>query len=122
MASIMQFKRFFLAGVFACVAQLACAQDEGSSTAIVGPPSSSPPEFLLVLKTVNKTLIVDPEKHDMMAYESSVDTNWVQSIEMISGEEAVSRFGFQGRNGAIIIQFKPEYVLPLGLPEASGTE
>ena len=116
----MKFRGFFLAGVLACAAQLACAQDNNaaSDALIVPPPPSAPPEFLLVLRTDDKTVIIDPETHDMPSVESSVDTQWVQSIEMITGEEALSRYGLKGRNGVIIIQFKPNYVFPLGLPEA----
>lgn len=118
MASFMKFKGFLLAGILACAAHLASAQDGGSSDFLITPPPSSPPEFLLVLRTDNKTVIVDPETHDMVAYESAVDAAWVQSIEMISGDEGESRYGAKGKNGVIIIQFKPNYVLPLTLPEA----
>ncbi|MEJ1241228.1 hypothetical protein WBG78_23975 [Chryseolinea sp. T2] len=115
----MNFKGILLIGLIACVAQLACAQD--SNTAVsefqVAPPPA-PPEFLLVLRTDDKTVIVDPETNDMPAIESVVDARWVQSVEMITGEEALSRYGLKGRNGVIIIQFKPNYVFPLGLPEA----
>jgi hypothetical protein len=118
MASIMKFKGFFLAGVFACVAQMACAQDNNAATELQVPPPSAPPEFLLVLRTADKTVIVDPETNDMPSVESAVDASWVQSVEMITGDEALSRYGLKGRNGVIIIQFKPNYVFPLGLPEA----
>ncbi|MGC3943972.1 MAG: hypothetical protein QM762_05460 [Chryseolinea sp.] len=116
----MRFKGILLAGFFACVAQLACAQDNNIavSDVLITPPPSAPPEFLLVLRTDDKTVIVDPETNDMPAVESAVDTRWVQSIEMLTGEDALSRYGLKGRNGVIIIQFKPNYVLPLGLPEA----
>lgn len=118
MASIMKFRGFFLAAVLACLAQFACAQDNGeASDNIIGPPPP-PPEFLLVLKSDDKTVILDPETHDMPSIESAVDTRWVQSIEMITGEDAFSRYGIKGRNGVIIIQFKPNYVFPLGLSEA----
>ena len=118
MASIMKFRGFLLAGVLACVAQLACAQDNSTAVDFQVSPSSAPPEFLLVLQADDKTVILDPETHDMPSLESAVDSRWVQSIEMITGEEALSRYGLKGRNGVIIIQFKPNYVFPLGLPEA----
>lgn len=114
----MDFKGILLAGAFACIAQFACGQDNSAVNDIPSTPPSAPPEFLLVLRADNKTVIVDPETHDMPSVESSVDTQWVQSVEMITGEEALSRYGLKGRNGVIIIQFKPNYVLPLGLPEA----
>jgi|GEM_PF-1808786 len=115
----MKIKGILLAGILACVAQLACAQDNNNAvTEIAVAPSSAPPEFLLVLRSDDKTVIVDPELHDMPSVESAVDTRWVQSVEMITGEEALSRYGLKGRNGVIIIQFKPNYIFPLGLPEA----
>ena len=118
MALIMTLRGFLLAVAFGCVAQLAWAQDNiGVSDYLVTPPPA-PPEFLLVLQADNKTVILDPETHDMPALESAVDSRWVQSIEMITGEEALSRYGSKGRNGVIIIQFKPNYVFPLTLPEA----
>jgi hypothetical protein len=118
MALIMNFRGFFVAGILACLAQLACAQGNNAVTELQVPPPSAPPEFLLVLRTGDKTVIVDPETNDMPSVESSVDASWVQSVEMITGDEALSRFGLKGRNGVIIIQFKPNYVFPLGLPEA----
>jgi hypothetical protein len=118
MASIMKFRGFLLAGVLACVAQLACAQDNNAVADFQVAPPPAPPEFLLVLQADDKTVILDPETHDVPSLESTVDSRWVQSIEMITGEEALSRYGLKGRNGVIIIQFKPNYVFPLGLPEA----
>ena len=115
----MNFRRFFLVGILACAAQLACAQDGSSSDFLVTPPPSSPLEFLLVLRTDDKTVILDPETQDMTSFESAVDTKWVQSIEMITGEEAYSKYGSKGKNGVIVIQFKPNYVLPLGLPDGT---
>jgi len=114
----MKIRGFLLAGVLACVAQLACAQDNSAAADFQVSPPPAPPEFLLVLQADDKTVILDPETHDMPAVESAVDSQWVQSIEMITGEEALSRYGLKGRNGVIIIQFKPNYVFPLGLPEA----
>jgi len=119
MASIMNFRRFFLAGVLAFAAQLAWAQDNSSADFLVTPPPSTPLEFLLVLRTDDRTVILDPETQDMASYESAVDTKWVQSIEMITGDEAYSKYGSKGKNGVIVIQFKSNYVLPLGLPEGT---
>jgi hypothetical protein len=118
MASIMKLRGVLLVGVFACVAQLACAQNNIAVSDFQVTPPPAPPEFLLVLQADDKTVILDPETHDVPAFESVVDSRWVQSIEMITGEEALSRYGLKGRNGVIIIQFKPNYVFPLGLPEA----
>lgn len=115
----MAWRGFLVAGLLAVSAQLACAQGNNSVTDFQASMPSEPPEFLLVLKVDNKTLIVDPETHDMPAFESAVDARYVQSIEMLTGEDALNRFGLKGRNGVIIIQFKPNYILPLGLEEAA---
>jgi hypothetical protein len=121
MASIMKLRGYLVAAALGCVAQFACAQDNNNAVDAVDflvTPPPAPPEFLLVLKADDKTLILDPETHDMPSMESAVDTRWVQSIEMITGDEALSRYGNKGKNGVIIIQFKPNYVFPLSLPEA----
>ena len=114
----MSFKRFFLVGILACASQLAFGQANSSDDYLITPPPSKPLEFLLVLRTDDKMVILDPETHDMESFESSVDTRWVQSIEMLTGEDGYSKYGPKGKNGVIVIQFKPNYVLPLGLPEA----
>jgi hypothetical protein len=36
---------------------------------------------------------------------------------MITGEEAYTKYGSKGKNGVIVIQFKPNYILPLAMPE-----
>jgi hypothetical protein len=118
MASIMKFRTLLLAGVVVCIAQFACAQDNISAAEQAAVRvTSQPPNPLLVLHADNKTIVLDPEVHDMPAFESRVDARWVQSIEMLSGDEAYSRYGNRGRNGVIIIEFKPNYIFPLDFPE-----
>lgn len=96
----------------------AYAQDAHSEDFLITPAPSEPPEFLLVLETAQRTFIIDPEVQDMVAFESAVDVSSVEAIEMISGEEGITRFGLKGRNGVIIIQFKPDYTLPSALTDA----
>ncbi|HTF19942.1 MAG TPA: hypothetical protein VK658_17840, partial [Chryseolinea sp.] len=67
----MKIRGFLLAGVLACVAQLACAQDNSAAADFQVSPPPAPPEFLLVLQADDKTVILDPETHDMPAVESA---------------------------------------------------
>ncbi len=114
---------WLLAGILAAItcdtfAQRADSNIDPSPASAIAAISPAPPEPLLVLKAGHTTLILDPATHDLPAYESRINAEWIDSIEMITGDDAMTEYGLAGRNGVIVIHFLAAYTLPSDFPQA----
>lgn len=111
--------------VFCCfclligASQMAHAQDQKVSGAhlttsveekpFVAPPEPPPPLFIINFD--GKTLEIDPDVNKIPV-DDLLDSNAINSIQIISGDEGEMRYGHKGRNGVIIVNYKEFSVLP----------
>jgi hypothetical protein len=86
------------------------------ATPLLAPPE--PPAPLLILHVDGETIELDPDKREVPDLES-LDPKAMTSIQVLSGSDATLHYGNKGRNGVIIIEFKPYYILP---PQLRGKE
>ncbi|MDV3308257.1 MAG: hypothetical protein LOY03_05495 [Cyclobacteriaceae bacterium] len=87
-----------------CVAQESTYASENSQT-LVNEPSP-----LLVLKIGDEITVLYPDLYETPRL-NSIDSEWIKSIELIGPEESVRLYGKDGRDGAIVLEFKEGLVL-----------
>jgi hypothetical protein len=85
----------------------AFAQTESQNKSVTTVPSPAP---LYVLKADDKVAEIDPEKNKEFSV-NSLKPDWIESVDVLTGDKARAEFGEKGRNGVIIIQFKSYYIL-----------
>jgi hypothetical protein len=68
-------------------------------------------EPLYVLISGDKEVEIDP-KEEKKFNVNSIDPNSIQSIDVVNGKDALDKFGDKAENGAIIIHFKQDHMLP----------
>ena len=80
-------------------------QDQVKST----PPtySISPPTPLVILKSGNETIEFDPAKGDTLDNDA-LKPEWIESISVLSSDEAKDVYGKKGADGVIIISLKED--------------
>jgi hypothetical protein len=101
--------RVVLAAAFACCIQVCVAQE--SAYASENPQTlSTEPSPLLVLKIGDEVTVLYPELYETPRL-NSIDSNWLKSIELVGPEESVRLYGQEGRDGAIVLEFKEDLLL-----------
>lgn len=94
----------FLAAVFVCSVQLCVAQNNAyvsSSAQTISPE----PQPLLVLKIDDIATALYPDQYEAPAL-ASIQSEWIQSIELIGPDESRKLYGEYARDGAIVLEFK----------------
>lgn len=63
------------------------------------------PKPLLVLKFDDVVTVLYPDLYEEPKL-SSINSDWLKSIELIGPDESVRLYGEEGRDGAIVLEFK----------------
>ena len=123
----MKLKLFCCFCLLVGVSQFASAQDPKDASAnlttsvaekpFVAPPEPPPPLF--ILNVDGKTVEIDPDVNKTPV-DDLLDSDAINSIEFMTGDEGLMRYGHKGRNGVIIVNFKEYSVLPPGLLVKDG--
>ncbi len=105
----MKMERIIISVLFVLVVQLCFGQGQMAVTRKSNMANYSD-EPLYVLKSNKKTLVVDANKDETIDLKS-INSNDIESINILKGEDAKKQYGERGANGVVIIQFKSHYIL-----------
>lgn len=87
-----------------CVAQESAYASESPETLL------NEPKPLLILKIDDVVTILYPDLYEAPRL-NSINSEWIKSIELIGPEESVRLYGEEGRDGAIVLEFKEGLLL-----------
>lgn len=105
----MKIIRVVLAAALACSIQF-CVAQESAYASDNSQTLSAEPQPLLVLKMGDEVTVLYPELYEAPGL-NSIDSKWIKSIELIGPEESVRLYGKEGRDGAIVLEFKEDLLL-----------
>ncbi|MFO7256862.1 MAG: hypothetical protein DIU61_004145 [Bacteroidota bacterium] len=100
----MKLIRVVMAAALACCIQV-CVAQESAYASENSRNLSTEPSPLLVLKIGDEVTVLYPDLYETPRL-NSIDSNWIKSIELIGPEESVRLYGKEGRDGAIVLEFK----------------
>jgi hypothetical protein len=107
----MKLIRVVLVAALACSIQVCVAQESASvsenSQNLVNEPSP-----LLVLKLGEEVTVLYPDLYEAPRL-NSINSEWIKSIELIGPEESMRLYGNDGRDGAIVLEFKEGQLLAM---------
>lgn len=101
--------RVVMAAVLACSIQL-CVAQESAYASENSQSFANEPSPLLVLKIGDEVTVLYPDLYEAPRL-NSIESEWIKSIELIGPEESVRLYGKDGRDGAIVLEFKEDLFL-----------
>ena len=73
-------------------------------------PESDIPVPLVILKSSTVVIEIDPAKGDTLNHHA-IKSEAIESVDMVSGEDAIETYGEKGSRGVIVITLKDNYVV-----------
>lgn len=108
---------FLATGPYFCFAQADTASSEKPVRFEFKPSSDAHP--LVILKSDNRTMEVDPTANEVFDIES-IDSKWVKSITVLKGQDAKNTYGERASNGVLVVQLVDNYIFTKAIYKKIG--
>lgn len=107
----MKIRQMLLVCIAITAAHFCSAQVDSSAVKTKTPvfKPSLQPAPLVVLKSDERTLELDPMKNEEFNFDA-IETKWIKSITVLKGENARREYGERGADGVLIVQLADNYI------------